>query len=171
MNPTPQNIDELEDLLSTPPERLISAMQRLPGDILILGVGGKMGPTLARMARRASDAAGTPRRVIGVSRFSSAGARERLEAEGVETIAADLLDEASVEALPDAPNVVFMAGYKFGAASNPSLTWAMNCYMPALVAKRFARSRIAAFSSGNVYGPVSVAGSGSREEDLPQPVG
>jgi nucleoside-diphosphate-sugar epimerase len=169
--PAPQNVEELENLLSTPTERVVAAMKHLPGDLLVLGVGGKMGPTLARMARRASDAAGTPRRVIGVSRFSSAEARERLEAWGVETIAADLLNEESVAALPDAPNVVFMAGFKFGAAANPSLTWAMNCYLPALMARRFAGSRIAAFSSGNIYGPVSINGSGSSEDDLPNPVG
>jgi nucleoside-diphosphate-sugar epimerase len=168
---TPQNIDELEDILSTPSERLLAAMQRLDGDILILGVGGKMGPTLARMARRASDNVGTSRRVIGVSKFSSPEARRRLAACGVETISADLLDERAVAQLPDAANIVFMAGYKFGAAANPSLTWAMNCYLPALAAKRFAQSRMAAFSSGNVYGPVSITGSGSRESDLPNPVG
>jgi nucleoside-diphosphate-sugar epimerase len=167
----PRSEVELEDFLSTPSERFIEAMSRLPGDLLILGVGGKMGPTLARMARRASEAAGTPRRVVGVSRFTSSAARQRLEEHGIETIAADLMDENSLAALPDAPHVVFMAGFKFGAAANPSLTWAMNCYLPALVARRFARSRIAAFSSGNVYGPVTITSSGSRESDPPQPVG
>jgi nucleoside-diphosphate-sugar epimerase len=167
----PRSIAELEDALSAPPERLVSALQRLPGDILVLGVGGKMGPTLARMARRASDAAGTARRVIGVSRFSSPDARESLESAGVETISADLLDEEAMRQLPDAENVVYMAGFKFGAAANPSLTWAMNCYLPALVARRFRHSRMAAFSSGNVYGNVPVAGGGSRETDPPRPVG
>jgi nucleoside-diphosphate-sugar epimerase len=123
------------------------------------------------MARRASDAAGTARRVIGVSRFSSPEARRKLEAWGVETIAADLLDEAALARLPEAENVVFMAGYKFGAAGNPSLTWAMNCYLPALAAKRFRNSRIAAFSSGNVYGVTPIDGASSRESDPPAPVG
>jgi nucleoside-diphosphate-sugar epimerase len=167
----PQNVSELEEALSAPPERLIAALRSLPGDILVLGVGGKMGPTLARMARRASDAAGAARRVIGVSRFSSPEARDALEDAGVETISADLLDEEALRRLPDADNVVFMAGFKFGASANPSLTWAMNCYLPALVARRFGRSRIAAFSSGNVYGHVPAASGGSREVDPPRPVG
>ncbi|MBW3597640.1 MAG: NAD-dependent epimerase/dehydratase family protein [Planctomycetes bacterium] len=169
--PCPRDVDELEDQLSTPTERVVAALRDLPGDILILGVGGKMGPTLARMARRAGDAAGIRRRVIGVSRFSSADARDRLESWGVETIAADLLDEKALASLPDAENVVFMAGYKFGAAGNPSLTWAMNCHLPALVAQRFRHSRIAAFSSGNVYGVTPVDRGGSRESDIPAPVG
>jgi nucleoside-diphosphate-sugar epimerase len=177
MNPTPVfgagpcSIDELEDMLSKPPERLVSALGTIRGDIMILGVAGKMGPTLARMARRASDAAGVARRVIGVSRFSNHEQRTRLASFGVETIAADLLDEQTVSQLPDAENVVYMAGYKFGAAANPSLTWAMNCYLPALIAKRYQNSRIAAFSSGNVYGAVPIDGGGSCETDPPNPVG
>lgn len=169
--PTPQTIDELEDALSTPPSRLVTALRELSGDILVLGVGGKMGPTLARMARRASDAAGKPRRVIGVSRFSSADARQRLEASGVETISADLLDESALRKLPTVENIVYMAGFKFGAAANPSLTWAMNCYLPALVAQRFPQSRFAVFSSGNIYNVTPITQGGSRETDQPAPVG
>jgi hypothetical protein len=136
-----------------------------------LGVGGKMGPTLARMAKRASEEAGVERKILGVSRFSSGNLREQLESWGIETIACDLLDEDAVARLPDAPNIVYMAGFKFGATANPSLTWAMNCYLPAVVSRRYRDSRIAAFSSGNVYGTVDVASGGSIETDLPNPLG
>jgi nucleoside-diphosphate-sugar epimerase len=145
--------------------------RRLPGDLLILGVGGKMGPTLARMARRAADMAGSKRRVIGVSRFSSPAARASVEEHGVETIAGDLLDWRFVESLPDAPLVVQMTGYKFGTSSDPSMTWAVNCVVPTLVCRRFAGSRIAAFSTGNVYGLSPASGLGSRETDPTEPSG
>lgn len=168
---TPQDREELEDCLSTPPPALVEAMGGLGGDIVILGVGGKMGPTLARMARRATDQLGARRRVIAVSRFGSTGLREQLEQHGIETIACDLLDEEAVSQLPDAPNVVCMTGMKFGSSDNPALTWAMNCYLPALVSRRYAKSRIAVFSSGNVYGLVSTDSSGSTEDDSPDPVG
>lgn len=168
---TPDTGDELEEMLSRPTDTVVRAMAKLKGDILVLGVGGKMGPTLARMARRASDDAGVARRVIGVSRFSSAGLERRLNVEGVETIRCDLLDPGAIEQLPDAENIVFMAGMKFGATENPGLTWAMNCHLPALVGGRFQRSRLAVFSSGNVYGLTSAAGSGSLETDSPAPVG
>jgi hypothetical protein len=167
----PTTIEQLDDLLSAPDQRVVRTMRELEGDILVLGVGGKMGPTLARMARRASDEAGVPRRVVGVSRFSTGGLREQLVGWGIETIAADLLDEAAIRALPDAPNVVYMAGFKFGATANPSLTWAMNCYLPAVVCRRFEHSRISAFSSGNIYGTVAVDSGGSIESDPPNPIG
>lgn len=169
--PTPTNLEELDELLSRPTERVIESMRRLEGDLLLLGVGGKMGPTLARMARRASDAAGVSRRIVGVSRFSTAGLREQLEGWGVETIACDLLREDEVARLPAMENVVFMAGFKFGAQAAPARTWAMNCYVPALVGRKFSQSRIAAFSTGNVYGMVPVTGPGSREEEPLQPIG
>lgn len=168
---TPATVEELEETLSRPAAPVIRAMADLHGDILVLGAGGKMGPTLARMARRASDDAGVSRRVIGVSRFSSAGLEEKLNAWGVETIRCDLLDRASIDRLPDAENIVFMAGMKFGATENPSLTWAMNCHLPALVCERFRGSRLAAFSSGNVYGLTLAAGTGSVETDAPAPIG
>ncbi len=163
--------EHLEDLLSTPSAAAVDALGRVPGDIVVLGVAGKMGPTLARMARRAADAAGTPRRVIGVSRFSEAGQDVALQAHGVETIACDLLDEAALAALPDAPLVVYMAGRKFGSSGQESLTWAMNAYLPAVVARRYAGSRIAAFSTGNVYGLTAAGRGGSQEGDAPMPVG
>lgn len=168
---TPDSIEGLEELLSRPSELAVRTLGELEGDVLVLGVGGKMGPTLARMAKRASDQAGVQRRVIGVSRFSDQDVRRRLEDWGVETIACDLLQQDEIESLPSVPNVVFMAGMKFGATGNPSLTWAMNCYVPALVCQRFRDSRIVAFSSGNVYPMVPVDSTGSTEDDLPQPVG
>ncbi len=167
----PTTVDPLDDLLSTPDEQVVQTMAELDRDIVVLGVGGKMGPTLARMAKRASDEAGINRRVIGVSRFSSGKLREQLEVWQIETIACDLLDEDAVAKLPDAANVVYMAGFKFGAAANPSLTWAMNCHLPAVICRRYASSRIAAFSSGNVYGTVDVTSGGSVESDEPHPIG
>ena len=116
----PTTIEQLDDLLSTPDQGVAQTMCELDGDIIVLGVGGKMGPTLARMAKRASDEAGVARRVVGVSRFSSGDLRERLDRWGVETIACDLLDEDAIRTLPPAPNVVCMAGFKFGATANPS---------------------------------------------------
>ena len=169
--PAPRSVEELEDILSTPSERAIDALRRLDGDLVLLGVGGKMGPTLARMARRASDVAGVKRRIFGVSRFNSPGLRERLEGWGVETISCDLLDHDGVARLPDAPNVIYMTGMKFGASANPPLTWAMNCLAPSLVCRRYAQSRIVAFSTGNVYGLVPVASGGSVETDAPRPDG
>lgn len=167
----PLTLADLEDRLSEPTEAVVQMMQRVTGDILILGVAGKMGPSLAHMARRASDAAGTTRRIIGVSRFRDAAMRTDLEQHGIETITADLLDEKALSALPDAPNVIYMAGMKFGATGQEPLTWAMNTFLPGLVCQRFPRSRIAAFSTGNVYGLVPVNSGGSREGDTPQPAG
>jgi nucleoside-diphosphate-sugar epimerase len=161
---------QLEELLSRPSEPLIEMFARLPGDIIVLGASGKMGPSLVRMAKRASDAAGTVRRVIGVARFSSGG-EEELRAHGIETVRCDMLDEEQVARLPDAANVVFMAGRKFGSTGDEALTWAMNAWLPTLVCRRYRSSRIVFFSTGNIYGLTQVAGAGSRETDLPQPVG
>ena len=149
----------LDELMSRPSPELAQALQQTPGDILVLGVGGKMGPTLARMARRADPG----RRVIGVARFSEPGLREQLQQGGVECIAADLLSREAVAALPDAPNVVFMAGRKFGSTGSEWLTWAMNAHVPALVAERYAGSRIVAFSTACVYPFVPIAGAGAPE--------
>ncbi len=146
-------------------------VSRMDGDLLFLGVAGKMGPSMARMAKRATDDTGTKRRIIGVSRFGNASARRELEQCGVETIACDLLDEQALTKLPEAPYVVFMAGMKFGASGNEPLTWAMNTHLPSLVCKRWRHSRIAAFSTGNVYGMRNLAEGGSRESDAPNPVG
>jgi nucleoside-diphosphate-sugar epimerase len=157
-------LHELENALSEPCERDVAFLREHPGDILILGAGGKMGPSLARLCRRAADAAETPRRVIAVS-------RKRIEEPGVEAIACDLLDRNAVSKLPDCPNVLYLAGRKFGSTGNPELTWAMNTLVPAIVANRFSGSRIVVFSTGNVYPLRDVVGGGSREMDPPAPVG
>ena len=165
------DVDQLEDLLSEPTEEVVSSLGRLSGDILVLGAGGKMGPTLARMAGRALDACPNPGRVIAVSRFSNPRERDRLESRGVETIGCDLLDPRALEELPDCPTVIYMVGMKFGSTGNEARTWAVNAYLPAMVCRRFARSRIVAFSTGNVYPMTPVSGSGSSEEDPPEPGG
>ncbi|HEX2033562.1 MAG TPA: NAD-dependent epimerase/dehydratase family protein [Chloroflexota bacterium] len=170
----PSTEDELEELLSRPGAALVRDLAALPGDVVILGVGGKMGPSLARLARRAADLADGGRggrRIVGVSRFSEAGLRDELEQAGVDTIAADLLDPAAVERLPDAPHVIFMAGRKFGSTGGEPLTWAMNSLMPALVARRYAASRLVAFSSGNVYPLVPIGSGGATESTPPEPIG
>ncbi|MFG0334467.1 MAG: NAD-dependent epimerase/dehydratase family protein [Maioricimonas sp. JB049] len=162
---------QLEAALSDPAPEAIAAMRDVSGDIALLGCGGKMGPTLARMAQRASEQAGTSRQIIAVSRFSDPSVRERLEGWGIQTRSGDLLDENFLNSLPDVPNVIYMAGRKFGAAGNLPLTWAMNVHLPSLVARRYAGSRIVAFSTGNVYGTVDYRTGGSVETDEPRPVG
>jgi hypothetical protein len=166
-----RDVEQLEQLLSEPTAGAIDAMKSLSGDLMLLGVGGKMGPTLARMARRASDAAGISRRIIGVSRFSSGPLEGQLRSQGVETIRCDLLDRKQLDALPDVPNVLFMTGMKFGSSGNESLTWAMNSYLPGMVCEKFSGSRIVAFSTGNVYGLSPVVRGGSRESDSLNPLG
>jgi nucleoside-diphosphate-sugar epimerase len=168
---TISDVAELEDLLSDPAEPTVQALRTLEGDVVVLGVGGKMGPTLARMVKRASSLTGVARRVIGVSRFSASALEQRLQSWGVETIRADLLDSASYANLPDAPNVVYMAGMKFGATGQEALTWAMNAHLPALMCERYRDSRIAAFSTGNVYGLSAVPHGGSSESDALNPAG
>src|SRR3954471_13642922 len=165
------DVQQLDALLSEPPRYVVDTMRNLDGDLLVLGVAGKMGPTLAMMARRASTAAGTPRRIIGVARFSDPSQQQSLEAAGIETVRCDLLNEREILRLPDASNIVYMAGRKFGSAGLESLTWSMNTYVPALVARRFPASRIVAFSTGNVYGLTAAAGGSSTETDVPRPVG
>ena len=166
-----QDIAQLEELLSEPTEGVVRTLGSLDGDIVILGAAGKMGPTLARMAKRASEVAGVKRRVIGVSRFSSPALENQLQSWGIETVRCDLLDRASLAKLPDAANVVFMAGMKFGSTGQEWLTWAINSFLPGLVADRYRASRIAVFSTGNVYGLSPVARGGSREEDALNPSG
>src|SRR5947209_3507669 len=159
---------ELDDLLSTPRADTTAALDACPGDVVILGAGGKMGPTLARMARRAAS---DDRRVIAVSRWSSRHAERALNEAGVETITCDLLDRDAVARLPRAPNVIFMAGQKFGTTEAPAMTWAMNVLVPAYCAERYRDARIVAFSTGNVYPLTPVSAGGSREGDQPGPVG
>ena len=166
------SIQELENELSRPTLGVLETLRALPGDIVVLGAGGKMGPTLSRMARRGLDEIGhTHRRVIAVSRFSSSTAARELQGHGVETISCDLLDRAAVEALPDAPNVIFMAGQKFGTHDAPELTWVMNTLVPAIVAERYKTARVVVFSTGCVYPLVAAGGPGSREDDRLGPPG
>ena len=146
-------------------------MMALEGDILILGVGGKMGPTLAKQAKSAIDLAGITKQVIGVSRFSTPGMREGLHEAGIETIAADLLSEDCLQNLPNIQNVILMAGRKFGSTDNESLTWAMNSYMPGRVADRFRDSQLVIFSTGNVYPLTRVSHGGATECLPPAPTG
>lgn len=163
--PIPERFESeqaLEEYLAIPSRDLVRDMERTEGDLIILGVGGKMGPTLARLAR---NALAKERRVIAVARFSEAGVRESLQAHGIETIACDLLDRDAIAQLPQCPNVVFMAGRKFGAEGNTPLTWAMNAYVPALVAEHFRTSRIVAFSTACVYPFVPVTSQGASESE------
>ena len=169
----PRTVEELEDWLSEPSEATVAALRDSPGDVMVLGAGGKMGPTLARMVERAARIAdGSIRRnVFAVSRFSSDPAKLALGYAGVKTIRCNLLDLDAVEKLPDAPNVIFMAGQKFGTKDAPARTWMLNGAVPALCAQRFKSSRIVAFSTGNVY-PLLPNGSGGATESTPlNPVG
>ncbi len=164
-----KDVEQLDEILSRPASALVDAMSRIKGDIIVLGAVGKMGPTLTRMAKRASDEAGTKRRVIGVDRDNRCD--EQFKTQGIEPIQCDLLDDEQVANLPDAPNIIYMAGMKFGATGNESLTWAMNTYLPSVVSKRYKNSRIVAFSTGNTYGLVPVSGPGSVETDDLNPFG
>lgn len=166
------SVEALEDNLSTPTDGVLNTLRNLQGDIMVLGAGGKMGPTLARMVRRGFQAIGQPdRRVIAVSRFSSQRAAQMLQKHGVETISCDLLDQAAVANLPLVPNIIFMAGQKFGTSDSPELTWVMNTLVPAYVAQHFYRSRIVVFSTGCVYPLVSTKGRSSHEGDPLGPLG
>ena len=161
------DIDALDELLCRPSQALIDDLKKVEGDIMVLGVAGKMGPTLAGLAKAALP----DRHIIGVARFSEAGVENWLRARGIETIHCDLLDEAAIRKLPQVPNIIFMAGRKFGAEGNLSLTWAMNAHVPALVADAFRNSRIVAFSTGCVYPFVAVDGKGADETVPPNPPG
>src|SRR5256714_15670973 len=157
------DIAALDELLCRPSQPLIDDLRKVDGDIMILGVAGKMGPTLAGLARAALP----DRRIIGVARFSEAGVKDQLQARGIATINCDLLDEAAIKALPKIPNIVFMAGRKFGAEGDLSLTWAMNSHVPALVAQAFAGSRLLAFSTRSTSPFLPAARQGSAEDLWP----
>lgn len=156
---TIESEEVLEELLSRPPIWLPELLGGVEGDIMFLGIGGKVGPTIARMAKRAAPS----KRIIGVARFSEAGLKARLESWGIETIVCDLLDRPSVASLPEVSNIVYMAGKKFGTNEDPSFAWAMNAYVPTIVAERYKAARIVAFSSICVYPFVSVSGGGWDE--------
>ncbi len=163
--------EQLEDVMTIPTPALVEMMGRLKGDIIILGIGGKMGATLGRVARRAIDEAGVTKRIYGVSRFSNESVRAPLESLGIETIACDLLDRDAVAQLPQVKNVIFMAGKKFGTAGQEDLTWAMNTVLPAQVGDHFRESRIVVFSTGNVYPFTPIEAGGACEETPPGPLG
>jgi nucleoside-diphosphate-sugar epimerase len=161
------DVAALEELLCRPTQVLTDELKHVEGDIMILGVGGKMGPTVAGLAKNAAP----EKRVIGVARFSEQGLKESLEAHGIETIACDLMDENALATLPTINNIIFLAGRKFGAEGDLALTWAMNAHVPALVAQAFQKSRIIAFSTGCVYPFVPVSGRGATEDVPPDPPG
>lgn len=166
-----RSLDELEERLSRPTPAVLQTLQQVDGDLVVLGAGGKMGPTLARMALRGFAELGLPRRVYAVARFSQPALRERMERWGLHTVVCDLLDRQALAGLPDAGSVIFMAGQKFGTSDAPSATWAFNTWMPALVAERYAAARTVVFSTGNVYPYTPVVRGGSREDDAVAPVG
>jgi nucleoside-diphosphate-sugar epimerase len=157
--------------LLEPTQSLIESIARLKGDIIILGVGGKMGPSLAKLAKRATDIAGVKKNIIGVARFTETGLEDELRREGITTIKADLLNDSELQRLPDVPNVLYLAGTKFGTTGKESFTWAMNAYLPGRVAEKYKKSRIVVFSTGNVYPLVSVQSNGANENQYPQPLG
>lgn len=166
-----KSILELEERLAQPSDELVEEIGKLDGDIMLLGVGGKMGPSLARLAVNAIKKSGVHREVIGASRFSSGGLREELEAAGVRTIAVDLLNDAELQRLPDVKNIIYMAGNKFGTQGNEHFTWSMNAYLPGRVAEKFRNSRIVVFSTGNVYPLTPVKQGGATEDSPTGPVG
>ncbi|WP_145078533.1 NAD-dependent epimerase/dehydratase family protein [Poriferisphaera corsica] len=165
------DVVRLEEVLSEPTGKVLEMFMGMEGDVMILGIGGKMGPTLGRMAKRAMEQTARGGKVYGVSRFSDGGMQEKLNSWGIETIAGDLLDDKFVDGLPRAKYVVYMSGMKFGATGQESLTWAMNTHLPARVCKKYKNSTIAAFSTGNVYGLVPVHSGGAIESDVLNPCG
>ena len=165
------SVEELEERLAAPSPRDVAAIRRIQGDLIILGAGGKMGPSLARRIKRARQQAGAAARVFAASRFSSGDAVQALNQDGIETIACDLLERDEVAKLPACPNVLFLSGRKFGSTDRPDLTWAANTIVPAHVAFHYRASRIVAFSTGNVYSLVKPESGGSVESDTLAPVG
>jgi hypothetical protein len=168
---TIENVEQLEELLSRPTLEVIAAMVQLDGDLILLGAGGKIGPSLARMARRASDAAGVRRRIIGVARFSTPALEGQLQSQGIDTIRCELLDPEQLAALPEVPNVLYLAAIKFGSTGQEASTWTRNVYLPGRVCEKYAHSRIVAYSTGNVYPLTPVPRGGAVESDPLGPVG
>lgn len=169
--PIIESTEALDNLLSEPTPGVVETLAKLDGDILILGVGGKMGPSLAQMAVRATRAAGIKRRIIGVARFTNPTLPVWLKKHGIEPVTCDLLDTKQLAALPDAANIVAMPALKFGSSGRPADTWAVNCWLPATICQRYAASRIAAFSTGNVYPLTPISSGGSVETEELAPIG
>lgn len=166
-----KDIYELDEYMCRPSEALMEDILKIEGDIMVLGAGGKMGPTLCKLAINAINKAGIKKNVIAVSRFSNERHALDLKSHGIRVIKADLLNDSELEALPDVPNIIYMAGRKFGTSDDQSLTWVMNSYLPGRVADRFKKSRIVAFSTGNVYPFVKIESGGCTESDPTGPVG
>lgn len=166
-----QTVTELDEILSRPSEAVVESIKNLDGDIMLLGAGGKMGPSLAELAQRAVTAAGGKKKVIAVSRFSNQVERERLQSIGIATIACNLLDANDLQNLPETENVVYMAGMKFGATGKAAETWATNTFLPGMAAQKFRNSRIVLFSTGNVYSLTPIKLGGSTEDDPTNPIG
>lgn len=166
-----RSLEELENNLYTLHPDLIEDIKSIDGDILILGAGGKMGPSLSRLAKLAVDHAGISKRIIAVSRFSNPAAQNELEQYGIECISADLLNNGDLQDLPDVKNVIYMAGTKFGTTGNEHTTWAMNAYLPGRVAEKYKYSRIVVFSTGNVYPFTAVDSGGPSETNPVSPIG
>ncbi|MEO6868202.1 MAG: NAD-dependent epimerase/dehydratase family protein [Ginsengibacter sp.] len=165
------SFEELEQKILQPSDQLLEDIAAIEGDILLLGIGGKMGPGMARLAKQAIKITGSYKKIIGVSRFSDHTVRQVLEDGGIETISADLLDEESLKNLPDVANVIYLAGHKFGSSGKEPFTWAMNTYLPGRVAEKYKNSNIVAFSTGNVYPFTEINSGGLSEETAPSPVG
>ena len=166
-----KELELLYQKLLQPSDALLADMAKLKGDIMILGVGGKMGPALARLSKQAVNKAGVNKKIIGVARFSEEGLQKELNEQGIETYQADLLNEDQLQSLPEVENVLYLAGTKFGTTGKESLTWAMNAYLPGRVAEKFKNSRIVVFSTGNVYPLTPVKLGGADESKLPEPIG
>ncbi len=166
-----KNLRELENELTVPSEALIADMARIEGDIMLLGIGGKMGPSMGKLAIDAIKAGGLGKRVFGVSRFSDAGAMKSLQEAGVETISCDLLNDSELQNLPQVENIIYLAGNKFGTIGNEGFTWAMNAYLPGRVSEKFKNSRLVVFSSGNVLPFVPLSSGGATEKTTPEPIG
>jgi uncharacterized protein YbjT (DUF2867 family) len=171
MGLTLRTLPELEDRLSEPSAALIEDVRRIEGDIVVLGAGGKLGPSLVRLAVRAVQAAGTSQTVTAVSRFGNAELAASLTSAGANVVSADITDETALASLPDAPNIVFLVGSKFGSTGREAHTWYTNSYLPGRVAERYMGSRIVALSTGNVYPLMPVASGGPAEETPVGPVG
>lgn len=165
------NIQERYEALLLPSAALVNDLAQIDGDIMLLGVGGKMGPAMAKVLHQAIQKGGYDKKVIGVSRFSEPGLQEEMNRMGIETIAADLLDDEQLMRLPEVKNIIYLAGTKFGTTGKESFTWAMNTYLPGRVACKFRNSRIVVFSTGNVYPLTPVIRGGATEEDKPEPIG
>ena len=163
--------EKLDGMLTEPSAALVEDVRNIKGDLMILGAGGKMGPTLALLAKKAFDKAGNPGRVIAVSRFSDPIAKKLLEDHQIETISVDLMEKGRLEKLPDAENIIFMAGRKFGTDGEEYLTWGMNAILPSLVIRRYPTARFVVFSSGNIYPMLPAWSGGATEQTRPDPVG